>query len=109
MQRPQRVAGVAFAGTAQLDVAGPGHRADGRRHQRRHVVPLPRRHAGRQRLMGRHIVRHQQQPVQSQLGHGGAGHGHMAVMGRVERPAEYADPHACFAFTSWIFRFSLLC
>jgi len=109
MQHAQGVAGVAFAGVVQLDIAGLGHTAHRGRHQRRHVVPLPGRHTGRQRLVGRHAVRDDQQLIQSQLVHGGTGHGHMAVMGRVERPAEHADPHACFALTSCIFRFSLLC
>ena len=107
LQLHKSIAGIAFAGAVQLHVAGLGAAAHRRGHQRRHIVPLSGRYAGGQRLMGRHTGRNDQQLVQSQLCHGGTGYGHMSVVGRVEGPAEYADPH--FAFTSCILRFSLLC
>ena len=107
LQLHKSIAGIAFAGAVQLHVAGLGAAAHRGGHQRRHIVPLSGRYAGGQRLMGRHTGRNDQQLVQPQLRHGGTGHGHMSVVGRVEGPAEYADPH--FAFTSCILRFSLLC
>ena len=107
LQLQKGIAGIAFAGAVQLYVAGLGAAAHRGGHQRRHIVPLPGRYAGGQRLMGRHTGRNDQNLVQSQLCHGGTGHGHMSVVGRVEGPAEDTDPH--FAFTSCILRFSLLC
>ena len=107
MQRLQGVAGIALAGAMQLDIAGLRTAAHRGSHQRCHSIALLRRNTVRQRLMGRHTGRHDQQPVQRQLLCGGAGQCHMAVMGRIKRPAENADPH--FTFTNWIFRFSLLC
>ena len=106
LQLGQGVGGIAPPRPLQLQIQylDPVPQAQLLPRQAGHLKPLFRSGAARwQRLVGWLPVRDQQQQVQLQQLEYRPGRGHMAQVGRVERPAVNADLHTRFLFMVQIF------
>ena len=106
LQLGQGVGGIAPTRPLQLQIQylDPVPQAQLLPRQAGHLKPLFRSGAARwQRLVGWLPVRDQQQQVQLQQLEYRPGRGHMAQVGRVERPAVNADLHTRFLFMVQIF------